>query len=148
MVAKEIDLDALQARLRTIRAGMSRSVWSELLADTVAALLVEETGYIVDSTKPADLLFGYVPGELAGQPLKVVIPERFWDSHDKHWLRYWEHPIARAMGSVSVGGPGRKLEIVGRLKDGNERDLSIALHPFKPKETDKRVALALISERF
>jgi len=150
----EIDLDALKSRLRMIRAGMSRSFWSDLLVETAAAIVVEESGYIVDATKPGDLLFGYIPGELAGQSLKTIIPKRFWEIHDQHWKRYWENPIAQAMGARLMevpdmsGASKRKLDIVGRVKDGTEKNLTIGLYPFKPKETDQRAALALISERF
>jgi hypothetical protein len=149
MVSQEINLDALKAKLRNIRAGMSRATWSELLVDITSALLVEESGYIVDATKPADLMFGYIPGELAGKPLKILIPNRFWSIHDQHWERYWSNPIARAMGSRIEEGSQpthRKLDIIGIMKDKTEKNLTIGLYPLTLAES--RCAIALISERF
>lgn len=153
MVAKEINLDVLKTRLRNIRAGMNRAAWSELLVDIAAALLVEESGYIVDTTKPADLMFGYIPGELAGKILKVLIPERFHSIHDEHWHRFWDNPFARAMGSRLMdevkaveNESQRKLDIVGITRLGIEKNLTIGLYPQVISES--RCVIALISERF
>ena len=142
---QEIDFDRLKTRLRSMR--VSRATWSEWLVDIAAALLVEESGYIIDATKPADLLFGYIPGELAGKPLKGVIPVRFHPIHDQHWDRYWKNPVAQAMGSRVTGGhSGRSLDIVGAMKDGSEKNLTIGLYPLAVN--DSRSAIALVSERF
>lgn len=148
MADQEINLEQLKTRLRGIRATMSRSAWSDLLVDIAAALLVEESGYIVDATKPADLMFGYIPGELANRPLKTLIPQRFWLAHDKHWAMYWKAPIARAMGSRATESvrEGLALDIVGAMKDGTEKNLTISLYPLALN--DSRCAIALISERF
>jgi hypothetical protein len=146
---QEVDLDALKSRLRAMRAKMSRALWSEWLVDITAALLVDESGYIVDATKPADLLFGYIPGELAGKPLKILIPTRYYAVHDQHWERYWLAPIAQAMGSrvtESEGHGSRPLDIVGAMKNGREKNLTIGLTPLAVNES--RCAIALVSERF
>ncbi len=149
MVNQEVDLDRLKTRLRSLRASMSRAAWSELLVDVAGALLVEESGFIIEATKPLDLMFGYIPGELAGKPLKILIPKRFHNIHDQHWERYWVAPIAQAMGSrVMESGHDsmRKLDIVGVMKDGTEKNLTIGLYPTALNES--RCVLALISERF
>lgn len=149
MANQEVNLDALKARLRSLRATMSRAAWSEILVDVAAALLVEESGYIIDATKPADLLFGYIHGELAGKPLKLLIPQRFHSIHDQHWARYWSMPVAQAMGSrvqESKGHGSRPLDIVGAIKDGSEKNLTIGLYPMTV--IDSRCAIALVSERF
>lgn len=146
MAAQEVDLNALKTRLRVMRAGLNRSIWSDWLIEIVAALLVEESGYIIDATKPADLLFGYIPGELAGKSLKVVIPARFHEVHDKHWTRYWQAPIAQAMGARLDESHGAALDIVGAMKNGAEKNLTVGLYPLTV--TDSRCAIALVSERF
>lgn len=140
-----VDLESLKSRLRSMR--VSRATWSDWLVDIAAALLVEESGYIIDATKPADLLFGYIPGELAGKPLKLLIPTRFHEVHDQHWDRYWKAPVAQAMGSRVTGGhSGRSLDIVGAMKDSGEKNLTIGLYPLTVN--DSRCAIALVSERF
>jgi len=143
---QEIDLDRLKARLRAMR--VNRATWSEWLVDIAAALLVDESGYIIDATKPADLLFGYIPGELAGKPLKIIIPTRYHAVHDQHWTRYWQNPVTQAMGSrVTEAGRGpRPLDIVGAMKNGTEKNLTIGLTPLVVNES--RCAIALVSERF
>lgn len=36
--------------------------------------------------------------ELLGQPVEVLVPERFWKEHTKHRSKYMEHTQIRPMG--------------------------------------------------
>jgi len=66
-------------------------------------------------------LFGYHREELLGQPVEVLVPERFWSQHRHHRSAYSAHSQFRPMG---VG-----LELYGIRKDGTEFPLEISLSP-------------------
>src|SRR6202022_6114 len=59
--------------------------------------------------------------ELNGQPLEVLLPERFHTKHVAHRRTYETTPLRRPMG---VG-----LDLAGRRKDGSEFPVDISLRP-------------------
>jgi PAS domain S-box-containing protein len=64
-------------------------------------------------------MFGYDRGDLLGQPLEVLLPERIRGAHVGHRTGYFAGPRARPMG---LG-----LDLAGRRKDGNEFPVEISL---------------------
>ncbi len=60
-------------------------------------------------------------GELAGQPIENLLPERFREHHPAHREGYNKHPRTRSMG----GG----LNLFGLRKDGSEFPVDIMLRP-------------------
>jgi PAS domain S-box-containing protein len=71
-------------------------------------------------------LFGYPREELLGQPVEILLPERFRDAHEKHRGAYFAELQARPMGAG--------LELYGRRKDGNEVPVEISLSPLETEE--------------
>jgi PAS domain S-box-containing protein len=65
-------------------------------------------------------LFGYHEMELVGQPIEVLIPNRFRDRHEAHRSAFFAAPKSRMMG--------RGMEIAGRRKDGTEFPAEISLN--------------------
>lgn len=101
-----------------------------VMATTLAALLdispdalavVSQTGILVQVNAQAATLFGYHREELKGQPLEVLLPERFRENHAVHRASYGAAPQVRPMG---VG-----LELFGRRKDGTEFAVDVSLRP-------------------
>ena len=99
-------------------------------AATLAALLsispdalavISQTGIIVQVNAQAATLFGYHREELKGQPLEVLLPERFRENHVAYRASYGAAPQVRPMG---VG-----LELFGRRKDGTEFAVDVSLRP-------------------
>jgi PAS domain S-box-containing protein len=86
-----------------------------------AAVIIDSRGRIVLVNEQAATLFGYGPQELNGQPLEVLLPERFHTAHVAHRRTYVTAPLRRPMG---VG-----LDLVGRRKDGSEFPVDISLRP-------------------
>ena len=43
-------------------------------------------------------VFGYTRQELLGQPIEMLLPQRFRRKHVTHQARYFAKPITRAMG--------------------------------------------------
>jgi PAS domain S-box-containing protein len=86
-----------------------------------ALLVIDATGTIVLLNAQLETLFGYDQGELIGQPLEVLLPERLRTAHIAQRLHYLSAPRARPMG---IG-----LNLVGRRKDGGEFPVDISLRP-------------------
>jgi PAS domain S-box-containing protein len=63
--------------------------------------------------------FGYTREELLGQPVELLIPERFHAAHAHHRDGYFGDPRTRRMGTG--------LELFGRRKDGSEFPVEISL---------------------
>lgn len=113
-----------QVLLSSMRAGFSRVEAYEVIAESVAALVVlldgPQAGLILFATKAADELFGYMEGELPGKNIRELVPERLREAHDTHFMHYSQHPGTRAMGQTH-------MQIRGLHRDGHEFSLAIGL---------------------
>ena len=105
-----------------------------------AMVIVNEDGKIEMVNKQTETIFGYDRTELIGQPLEILMPERFHHAHGHHRMAYTAHPISRPMSSG--------LNLYGRRKDGTEFSIDISLSPFK-SESGTLVSAAIrdITER-
>src|SRR5450759_5888920 len=63
-----------------------------------ALIVVDTRGIAVYANTPTRLLFGYAPEELVGQPMEVLVPERFRIRHGAHLSGYLRDPTNREMG--------------------------------------------------
>jgi PAS domain-containing protein len=62
-----------------------------------ASIVIASNGSIVLVNAAAATLFGYDPRELNGQPLEVLLPERFHTKHLAHRHAYVTIPLRRPM---------------------------------------------------
>jgi PAS domain S-box-containing protein len=95
----------------------------EYAPDAIAA--VNEQGRIVKVNAHTQNLFGYTREELVGQPVEILVPERFRAAHPSHRKQYSSHPRRRPMGEG--------LELFGRRKDASEFPIDITLSPLETK---------------
>src|SRR6185436_4135980 len=69
----------------------------------------------------AEATFGYRRDELDGQPVEVLLPERFRAAHREHRSGFMDAPRQRQMGAG--------LRLVGLRRDGTEFPIAISLTP-------------------
>src|SRR5271166_5136152 len=101
--------------------------YKELLdAAPDAMLVVGSDGIITFANLETERLFGYPPPEIVGQPLDLLIPERFRGGHGLHVHRFFERPTRRPMGSG--------IELFGRRRDGSELPVEVSLSPVRSSE--------------
>jgi len=103
-------------------------------------LMIDRTGRITLVNSEAERLFGYERGELDGQSVEVLIPQRFADQHVQHRHHYFKNPGLRNMGSG--------LDLWGVHKDGHEFPVDVRLNPLHtPEGTVVLAAIMDITER-
>jgi two-component system cell cycle sensor histidine kinase/response regulator CckA len=96
-----------------------------------AMVIAGNDGRIVLVNTQTEKLFGYNREELLGQPVEVLVPERFWNRHRTHRNNYMVNSQARAMGAGN--------ELYGLKKDGTEFPVEISL---SPQQTDEGVLVS------
>ncbi len=88
-----------------------------------AIVSVDAWGHIVLANAQTEKMFGYPKDELQGQPIEMLLPERFHQIHVGHRDKYIADPHTRPMGS--------DLDLAGRCKDGSEFPVEISLSPLE-----------------
>ena len=96
--------------------------------DTVpdAMVVVDRSGRIAMLNGQTERLFGYRRAELLGQPVELLVPERYRGAHSEHRAGYSTAPTARPMAAAQ--------ELYGRRKDGSEFAVEISLAPVETEQ--------------
>ena len=84
-------------------------------------VMVAPDGTIVLVNAKTGAMFGYERDELVGQPIEMLVPNRYRDAHPERREQYFREPQTRPMGK------GRDL--YGVRKDGEEFPVEIGLNP-------------------
>jgi len=94
---------------------------SAVQAAPVALAIVDREGRVVFANAEMEKMFGYGPHELIGQPVEVLVPDRYRPNHPEKRERFFTAPAAVSMG---IG-----LELFGLRKDRIEVPIEIRLNP-------------------
>lgn len=96
------------------RLRASEAKFEGILAIAADAIIsVDETQRIVQFNQGAERIFGYAAAEAIGQPLEMLLPERFRSAHAHHIRQF-------AAGAESARLMGHRREVFGLRKGGVE----------------------------
>ena len=111
----------------------------EMAADAIITINSHQT--IVRFNRGAETIFGYKAGDVIGQPVDILLPERFAQVHRKHVRGF-------ALGSETARLMGERTEIVGRRKGGTEFPAEASISKLThAKQLYMTVILRDVSER-
>jgi PAS domain S-box-containing protein len=112
------DLTDRQRAEETLRASEER--FRALAATANDAIISADSRAHVTYFNPgAERIFGYTAGEVTGQPLTMLMPERFQAAHSAGVARYLSTGQAHVVG--------RTVELVGRRRDATEFPIELSL---------------------
>lgn len=107
-----------QTDMNTIPSELARSA---LDAAPDAMIIIDSSGAIQFANRQVSSVFGYTHEQVVGQPVELLMPERFRTRHVGHRDQYRTNVRMRPMGAG--------LELYGRRKDGTEFPVEISLSP-------------------
>lgn len=106
------------------QASLVSARFRELLETTPdAVVIINASGHILFSNTQAETMFGYDRAEMLGQPIELLMPQRYRGTHVHNRLHYFDSPRARSMGAG--------FDLHARRKGGEEFPVEISLSPLK-----------------
>jgi PAS domain S-box-containing protein len=98
---------------------------------------VSSDGRIALVNRRMEAMFGYSRDEMLGQPLELLLPQRFRQIHVGHRNSYFADPRVRVNGAFG-------MELVGRRKNGTEFPIEVGLsHASTPEGP---IAFGMVSD--
>ncbi len=91
-----------------------------------AIVTVDSNGKIIFWNQKAELMFGYKAAEMFGQPVAMIMPERYRQAHQRGLSRAASRKKAKVAGNI--------LELIGLRKDKGEFPLELSLANWETKE--------------
>lgn len=119
MVAREAPKMPLPSRSESLLQGV-------LEAAPDAVVIVDRNGCIASANARTESMFGHDRHDLIGQPVELLVPERFRGNHLLHRSAYLQLPKKRALNAG--------MQLFGLRKDGSEFPTEISLSPLETTE--------------
>lgn len=106
---------------RTRLATISREAHLSSILDTVpdAMIVIDNRGIVQSFSAAAQRLFGYLPAEICGRNISLLMPSPYRESHDGYLEKYMR------TGQRNIIGIGRV--VVGERKDGSTFPMELAV---------------------
>ncbi len=115
----------------------SQAMFEGLFQSSPDAIVTTDShGEIVRVNTQVEKMFGYSGEELTGQPVEILIPERFRAVHTRHLDRYYVEPWLRPAGEG--------LDLYGRRKDETEFPVDVTLSPLEIE--GNRLVIAVVRD--
>ena len=116
----------------------TREAHLQSILDTVpdATVAIEADGTVTSFNKAAVRQFGYQPGEVIGQNVRMLMPGPYREQHDGYIHRYMTTGERRIIGVDRV--------VVGRRKDGSTFPMTLAVG--ETRTADKRYFTGFIRD--
>lgn len=115
-------LSSVFVRIQSSRLLRERDAKAQAILETTvdAIITIDERGRILSFNRAAERIFGYLPEEVLGKNVSVLMPEPYQQEHDEYLHRYLR------TGEKRIIGIGR--EVKGLRKDGSlfPMDLSVS----------------------
>ena len=99
-------------------------------------LVVDTAGLIKRVNAQTEKMFGYSRSELQGQPIELLVPDRFRKAHTQDRRKYQDAPHMRPMGG--------SLELFAKRNDGSEFPVEVMLSPIK--STEQTMVLTVVRD--
>ncbi|AOW80008.1 signal-transducing histidine kinase/response regulator [Halodesulfurarchaeum formicicum] len=119
--------------MKSFQSALSFSAFIDEIPDGL--LLVDGSGQVTDLNERIEEMFGYAPEGLLGEPIEILVPDRYEEEHVGLRNSYLEAPKRRPMGT--------ELILQGQRADGSTFPIQVSLAPI---EHDNRT-LVLASVR-
>ncbi|OWW18329.1 hypothetical protein AYR66_01760 [Noviherbaspirillum denitrificans] len=110
----------------TVRQRTEEKYRNLLESATDAIVIVNAQGCIIFANGQAESMFGFVHGELVGQPIEVLVPPALRNAHMAKVARFVAEPQSRQMAAGT--------ELRASRKDGKEFPVEITLSPLMTDE--------------
>lgn len=102
----------MNAKFEGLSKADEDALFQTLITTAVDGIMViDEFGHVRVYNRACETLFGYMPDEVIGRNVKMLMPEPYRTEHDAYIERY------KKTGEKRIIGIGR--EVVGRRKDGS-----------------------------
>ncbi len=110
-----------QQRLATALRNIEERFLSVIEVVSEAMVLVDVAGQIVLANSQTEVLFGYSRDELVGEPIELLLPERFRERHVALRNQFFAEPYLLTLSDSP--------NLLARRKDGSECPIEISLRP-------------------